>query len=106
MKKLKVVGYFLPAITSLLFYAAISFNDGFSSIHPLAWCFVVLLLVSAILMLKNKWWGCIGGLFTGGILIYMGMQYTGQIINESPICIVLCIYYALCGLLCSKQKNQ
>lgn len=105
MKKLKVIAYFFPAVISLVIYTVLAVSSGFGSIHPLAWCFVALLFVSAVLMLKNKWWGCIGGLLTGGVIIYMGTQYTGQVINESPIGIGLCIYFIICGIICYRARN-
>lgn len=104
-QKLINVGYFLPAVISLILYLMLAVNSGFGSLNPLVWCFVALLFVSAALMMQKKWWGCIGGCIAGAVLVYMGTQYTGQIISETPIGIVLCIYYVIFGLLCFRNKR-
>ncbi len=100
-----LIGYFFPAVISLTLYALIAINAGFSSLNPLVWCFVALLFASAVLMMRKKWWGCIGGFVTGVVLIYMGTQYTGQIISETPIGIVFCIYYVILGFFCFRNKR-
>ena len=106
IRKICNTGYFLPAVLGLLFYGTIALSGGFFSIHPLAWCFVALLFLCAVWMRKQKWWGCLGGILTGGVLIYMGTQYTGQVINESILGISLCAYYLLCGWLCRNLKTK
>lgn len=55
-------------------------------------------------MSKNKWWGCIFGIVIGILLMYMGTQETGQIINETPFGIIMCIYYIVCALVSNKKK--
>ena len=41
----------------------------------------------------------------GAVLLYMGSQYTGQVIDiEKPLGTAFLIYYAVMGLLCSKKK--
>lgn len=105
-RKLCNIGYFLPAVLGLLLYGILSLSGGFFSIHPLAWCFVTLLFLSAVWMGKQKWWGCLGGILTGGVLVNMGTQYTGQVINESIIGILMCAYYLLCGWLCWKIERK
>ena len=45
------------------------------------------------------------GIVTGVILIYMGMQETGQIIKEWPIGIIFCLYYIICGFIAAKNRK-
>ncbi len=106
MKKvIKNIFYFVPAVISLTFYMLIGVNAGFGSFDPTVWCFVALLFASAILMMRKKWWGSIGGVITGAVLINMGTQYTGQVISETPIGIVFYVYYIVCGIVCIKSKK-
>jgi len=100
---LKVL-YFFPAVITLIFFGFLALLD-FSSLNPIAWLFVSFLFISAILMSKNKWWGCIFGVFIGGIYIYLGTQDAGQIVNESPTGMGVCLYYFICGFICYR-KNQ
>lgn len=100
-----LIGYFFPAVISFTLYTLIAVNAGFGSLDPAVWCFVALLLASAILMVRKKWWGCIGGVITGAVLIYMGTQYTGQVISETPIGIIFCVYYVILGFLCFRNKK-
>lgn len=104
--KLLNIGYFVPAVISLVFYSFIAVSAGFGSLNPLVWCFAAILFVGAVFMMQKKWWGCIGGLVTGAVLIYMGTQYTGQIISETPVGIAFCIYYILFGFLCFKSSQS
>ena len=76
-----------------------------AKINPVVWLFVALLFVSGFLMIKDKWWGCMFGIVTGVILIYMGMQETGQIIKEWPIGIIFCLYYIICGFIAAKNRK-
>ena len=98
--------YFLPVIVALVLYATLVVvaRIGFIS-FGVGICFAML-VVAAILMTKNKWWGCLFGAALGVLLIGMSTQYTGQVIDiERPLGIVLCIYYTVCGLLSHKQSK-
>ncbi len=102
MKKLV---YFIPAIIATVFYLFLSFVSGFGAIHWGAWVCVASLFLSGVLMSSHKWWGCLFGVVVGGILIYMGTQYTGQIINEMPIGIIVSVFYGIIGFYIYKKKN-
>jgi hypothetical protein len=69
-----------------------------SIIHPFVLVAIGSLVVAGLLMSKEKWWGCFGGVAVGIVLIYMGLQETGQIIKEWPLGIILCVYYIVCGI--------
>lgn len=96
--------YFLPVIISIVFYGtlALVIDLGFIGVSEL--CAIGALLISAILMLKKKWWGCFFGIAPGVMLIYMSFQYTGQVIDiERPLGIIMCLYYAILGFLLYKK---
>lgn len=99
MKKLV---YYIPAIITLVFVGfvtilAIKGSVGF--INPIAWILTAMLFIAAILLAKKQWWGFIFGLPIGIVLIYMGMQETGQIFKEWPIGVAFVVYYIICAIL-------
>lgn len=99
--------YFIPAVLALIFYGVLAFAGGLGAINPAVWFFVALLIISAILMSQNKWWGSILGIVVGITLIYMSTQYTGQPIDiEKPIGIVFCVYYLICGFSLFRKNNK
>jgi hypothetical protein len=55
------------------------------------------ILAGGILLSKGKFWGGFIGLLPGIHFIYMGTQDTGQIVNETPMGIVVLVFYFVCG---------
>ena len=104
-----IVIYFIPAnlaVIATLFYLLLGILGSFGAINPAVWFFVALLIVSAVLMSKGKWWGSLGGVIVGLVLIYMSTQYTGQVIDiERPLGIVFLVYYLICGILLYRNKK-
>ena len=95
---MKKVIYFTPAIFGLMFYSLLAVFIGFGAIRPAVWLCIVALFVSAVLMSKKKWYGCIPGVLVGAILIWMSFQSTGQVIDiERPLGIALIMFYIFCG---------
>ena len=95
---MKKVIYFTPAIFGLMFYSLLTVYSGFGAIHPAVCLCIAMLFVSAVLMSKKKWYGCIPGILVGVILIRMSFQSTGQVIDiEMPLGIVLILFYILSG---------
>lgn len=103
---MKKILYFIPIALALLLYTVLGFSVGFSAISPWVWFWIVIMFVAAVVMFKQKWYGCIGGLAVGCVLIYMSTQNTGQIINERPLGIILCIYYLICGIAVYKKTKR
>lgn len=81
---MKKLGYFVPSIIAMILYLFLAFTSGLGAIHWGAWICVALLFLSGVFTSNHKWWGCLFGVTVGGILISMGTQYTGQILNEIP----------------------
>lgn len=99
--------YFIPVVLAILLYIMLGFIGSFSAIHPLAYFWISILFLSSLFMFKNKWYGCIGGLLVGFVLIFMSTQYTGQVIDiERPLGIFLCIYYLTCGIVVYKTSKR
>lgn len=95
---MKKVIYFTPAVFGLVFYSLLTVFSGFGAIHPVVWLCIAMLFVSAVLMAKMKWFGCIPGIVVGAILIWMSFQSTGQVIDiEMPLGIMLILFYILSG---------
>ena len=104
---MKKLFYFLPAVSITIIFAFLNIlmlkgSLNYSNplgviIYPIT---IALLFVSAILMSKNKWWGCLLGISVSICVICMGMQETGQIFKEWIIGISIILYYIMCGYIC------
>lgn len=86
---MKKLFYFLPAVSItiiLVFLNILVLGGSLNYSHPFGaiiyFITIALLFASAILMAKNKWWGCLFGILIGICLICMGMQETGQVFKE------------------------
>lgn len=101
---MKRILYYIPFIAFGLFYALILFS-GANSISSIVWLWLALFFASGILMGRNISWGAIFGMLPAIHLIYMGTKDTGQIINETPIGIMVFIFYAVCFYICRKSKK-
>lgn len=97
--------YFIPALpfTILFIYFAIGTSI---EVTPIAWIMNILLILSGMLMCKSKWWGCCFGVISGAILIYMGLQETGQIFKEYIIGIPLVIFYIISGIMVREYNKK
>lgn len=112
--KLMTAFYFIPAAIGVLFYGFIAINvlpfavfEMDNVLGTIKICLLLgLLFAAAILMMKGKWWGCIGGIIFGLIFICMGSYDHGQIISESLIGVAYCVYFVICGLLCYMSKKH
>ena len=102
---MKTVLYFTPAIFGLVFYSLLAVFSGLGAIHPAVWLCVAMLFVSAVLLAKKIWFGCIPGILVGVLLIWMSVQYAGQVIDiERPLGIGLILFYILCGAISRSNK--
>lgn len=104
---ISIVLYFIPIILALAVYATLEVVARIGPINIWVGLVFAILLVSAVLMAKNKWWGSFLGIAIGAFLIGMSTQYTGQVIDiERPLGIILCLYYAFCGFMSFKYNQN
>lgn len=102
---MKKVLYFVPAIFGLVFYSLLAVFSGFGAIHPVVWLCIAMLFLSAVLMARKKWFGCIPGILVGILLIWMSFRSTGQVIDiEMPLGIALILFYIISGFISRKNK--
>ena len=102
---MKRVLFFAPAIFGMVFYCLLAVFSGFGAIHPAVWLCIAMLFVSAVLLAKKKWFGCIPGVLVGILLIWMSFQSTGQVIDiERPLGVSLILFYTMSGLISSRCK--
>ena len=62
--------------------------------------------ISAFLLHKGFFWGGIFGIFPTLHMIYMGTQYTGEVINiEIPLGLALLLFYIILGFFFWKKRG-
>ena len=99
--------YCFPAVLYGGLLALIGSDLGFGGFEPEAWVYIALLVLSAVLLCKNKWWGCIPGMAVGGIVVYLFENTSAhQHINANPIGIGIIAYFAVMGLFCHKLNKE
>ena len=101
---IKKILYYLPFVLFSSFIIFIGNVDSFYRIELTAWLYIAMLFVAGFLMCEDIWWGCSLGILYGIALIFMGFRETGQLINETPFGIIICIYYAYLGRDLYKKK--
>ena len=101
---MKKILYFIPFILGCVLYIFTGFVGSFSAINPFVWIALAILLFSAYLMNKKKWWGSVLGILIGILLIYMGNKETGQVVSETPLGIIMCIYYIICAVISYREN--
>ncbi len=100
----KYIGYIPAALfTAFYLFAGIS-GAGIEVSMVLIW--LVCFWASAFLLHKGFFWGGIFGIIPAIHMIYMGTQYTGQVINiEIPLGIALLIFYGILGFCLWKKRG-
>ena len=99
---MKRVLYTMPAILICIFYGMLALLAGnFVSFQPRAWLTVLLPVISAMLLVQGKWWGCVPGMILGGFLITASGSGIGMILGG-----VVCLYYLAMGILCRKDPGE
>lgn len=88
--------FYLPALIFTTIYVFIAIND-IGSISPIVIVWLILFFLSGFILSKNFFWGALFGTLPAFHLIYMGTQNTGQIFSETPIGIIILVFYIACG---------
>ena len=100
----KYIGY-IPAILFTGFYLMVGLT-GASIAMSMVLMWLACFWVSAFLLHKGLFWGGIFGLVPGVHMIYLGTQYTGQVINiEIPLGIIVLLFYCFFGFYLWKKKD-
>ena len=102
---MKKILYFIPAILVVILCLFVAFIDGLS-FDSNAWVYLVIPILAGVILSLNKWWGCLFGIVIGALIIYASTQGEIHIINEMPIGIIVCIYYAIMGYIAYKDKRN
>lgn len=93
---MKKITFYIPAIIFTILYGLLAVGS-IGTLSPIIIVWLALFFVSGFILSKNTFWGSLFGMLPAIHLVYMGTQETGQIINETPIGIVLLIFYIICG---------
>ena len=101
----KLIGY-IPAVLFTVLYLYVGMTGaGLTVSMVLIWlgCF----WLSAFFLHKGLFWGGVFGLFPAIHMIFMGTQYTGQVISaEIPLGIILILFYGIYGFYLWKKRND
>lgn len=89
--------FFLPPIVFGLVYFLLTIENA-GSIEPHGWFILAVMILSAILLVKDKWWASIPGVCIGMFFVYSGMTNEYMILPEWQTGIVLILYYIGCGV--------
>ncbi|NLL82044.1 MAG: hypothetical protein GX231_07060 [Tissierellia bacterium] len=88
--------FYIPAIIFAILYGVVKINNV-GAISPYGIVCLALFFSSGFILNMNIFWGSLLGALPAIYIIYMGTQERGQIINETPIGIVVLIFYIICG---------
>lgn len=102
---MKKILYFLPAIVFGLVYLLLII-EGQGPILWYGWLFLALMIVSGILLAKNKWWAAIMGVCIGIFFIYSGLTNEYMILPEWQVGIALVLYNIGCGVFAASNKKE
>jgi len=89
---MKKIVFYIPAIIFTVIYGLVEIGH-IGSISPVVAVWLGLFFMSGILLNKGIFWGGLIGSLPAIHLIYMGNQETGQLIKETPIGVIILIFY-------------
>jgi len=99
--------YIMPAVLICMLYALLgALAGGIGGFQLIAYLYILLPILAGVLLRMDKWWGCLFGVAMGVVLLYMGSQHTGQVMDiERPMGLVFLIYYTIMGFICCKANK-
>ena len=102
---MKRILYCMPAAMIVLFYGMLSLlAGGISGFQLRAWLMILLPLVSAVLLVKGKWWGSVPGMTLGSLILILG--FAGSNTFMILVGTVVVVYYLVMGILCLKDTRR
>ena len=99
----------MPAVLICMLYALLAaLAGGIGGFQPIAYLYIACPILAGIALRRDKWWGCLFGIAMGAVLLYMGSQHNGQVLDiERPMGIVFIAYYTVMGFIfCYTKKNS
>ena len=101
---MKKVLYTIPAVIICLVYGMLAMlAGGFASFQLRAWLIILLPVLSAVLLNKGKWWGCLPGMALGGLISAAGMTGNSQI--TLALGIIILSYYLVMGVISLRSRR-
>ncbi len=101
---MRKITFFVPAIIFTFFYGLLASSGG-GALSSMVIVWLILFWIAGTLLSKSMFWGGLIGTIPAVCFIYMGTQETGQIMSETPIGIVVLLYYAICAC-CVYRKRK
>lgn len=95
--------FFLPAAVFTLIYGWLA-SSLKGAVQPATIIWLAPFWIAGWLLSQSIYWGGLIGMIPAIYMIYLGSQETGQIINATPMAIVILIYYA--GAIYLAYKNS
>ena len=98
--------YILPAVLICMLYALLAaLAGGIGGFQPIAYLYIACPVLAGIFLRRDKWWGCLFGIAMGAVLLYMGSQAAGQVMDiERPLGLAFVVYYAIMGIVCYPKR--
>lgn len=107
---MKKMLYFIPTLVVLVFFVFIlivlSGPTNQLDDYIVGIAILVIFAVSDWQLSKQKWYGCVPCTLLGAYIIYYGSQYHGQVLDERPIGVVICLYYLIFGIVAYKKSTM
>ena len=100
--------FIMPAVLICMLYALLAaLAGGIGGFQPIAFVYILCPILAGVILRKGKWWGCLFGIAMGVVLLYMGGQHNGQVMDiERPMGLAFLIYYTIMGFICCKANKQ
>ncbi len=102
--------YFIPTLVVLgfLIFILLVLGGPTNELEDYVVGFSILLIfvVSDWFLAKQKWYGCVPGTLLGVYIIYYGSRYHGQVMDERPIGVILCVYYLILGFVTYRKSAR
>ena len=104
---MKKILYSIPAVMVCMIYALlIALAGGIDGLQPIAYLYISLPILAAVLLRRGKWWGCFFGVVMGAVMLYQGMTAQPQLFVGFVIGLILIAYYLAMGLVCAASGKK
>lgn len=104
MKKILYTG---PAVIVCMLYGLLAaLAGGIRGFQIVAWLYIAIPILSAVLLNRGKWWGCLPGIAMGGYMAFTAWTGASQVVAMFAAGLVLAAYYAAMGLVCAVSRKK